>query len=573
MGRRLRLTLGLVVAGLLAAMVVLGLVLVDSQSSGRRDLVNHFSERATASAALTESLFTSATAAARVDNSRRYGHPSVTAALLDSRAKAGGNLFLVLLSADGRIMGASSGASASVRAAIAAQPSYVRETLAGRPYTLSDVLSDAGKPTLVFTQGFDTASGRRALASGIDAAVLNSFLGGSLKQLPTVKGGRAYVLDSKGAIVASPDPAVHPGDAVAETGLLAAVNSRRRGSFGDDRYFVSDPIADTPWRVVLTAPQRELFASISGSHKWVPWLLLAGFGLAALIALLFVGRMLRSADKVVAVNAELARANDELEQRARQLAAANAELGRSNEELERFASIASHDLQEPLRKVQMFAERATQQGGEQLSEAGRDSLERMNDAARRMQALIDGLLVFSRITTKGRPAEDVALAQVAREVVDDLQAVIADCGATVEIGDLPRVPADPLQMRQLLQNLISNGLKFRREGVAPLIRVQGSVVGDEAEIAVIDNGIGFDPQYAARIFKVFERLHARTAYSGTGIGLALCRRIVERHEGTIRAESVPGEGSTFIVRLPLERAPGPPPQPAHDDREDDLVRS
>jgi light-regulated signal transduction histidine kinase (bacteriophytochrome) len=276
----------------------------------------------------------------------------------------------------------------------------------------------------------------------------------------------------------------------------------------------------------------------------VPWLLLVGFGIAAAAALVLLRKSLSTASQLTTANADLGVANQKLERRA-------TELARSNEQLERFASIASHDLQEPLRKVRTFAELARQER-EHLSDSGHDYLVRMSDAAQRMQDLIDDLLAFSRITTQSRRIEQVELAEVAREVVADLETVIDEADATVEIGDLPTLSADPLRMRQLLQNLISNAIKFRRQGVRPLVRVVGGVRGLEAEIVVSDNGIGFEPRYAGRIFRVFERLHGRDAYPGTGIGLALCRRIAESHGGTITAEGTVGEGSTFTVCLPLQ---------------------
>jgi light-regulated signal transduction histidine kinase (bacteriophytochrome) len=177
----------------------------------------------------------------------------------------------------------------------------------------------------------------------------------------------------------------------------------------------------------------------------------------------------------------------------------------------------------------------------------------MTDAAQRMQDLIDDLLAFSRITTQGRRIEHVDLTEVAEAVVADLEAVVDDAGATIEVGELPALSADPLRMRQLLQNLVSNAIKFRREGVPPAVRIDGRVRGQLAEIVVSDNGIGFEPRYAGRIFRVFERLHGREAYSGTGIGLALCRRIAESHGGSITADSTPGQGSTFTVILPVQQ--------------------
>lgn len=226
-------------------------------------------------------------------------------------------------------------------------------------------------------------------------------------------------------------------------------------------------------------------------------------------------------------------------------------LQQSNRELEDFAYVASHDLQEPLRKIQAFGERLRRKYGDVLNEEGRDSLERMHAAARRMQTLINDLLAFSRVTTKARPFVRVDLGVIAREVVHDLEVRIQQLDGRVEIGELPSIDADPLQMRQLLQNLIGNALKFHRDGVPPVVTVGGTANLMRAEIVVADNGIGFDEKYADRIFTMFERLHGRGAYEGTGIGLAICRKIAHRHGGEIRAESAPGAGSKFTVVLPV----------------------
>jgi PAS domain S-box-containing protein len=233
----------------------------------------------------------------------------------------------------------------------------------------------------------------------------------------------------------------------------------------------------------------------------------------------------------------------------------SAELERSNRELQDFAYIASHDLQEPLRKIQAFGDRLRGGHAGALGEQGNDYLARMQSAAHRMQTLIQDLLAYSRVTSKAQPFVPVRLGAVAREVTDDLQARVEETGARVEIGELPAVAADPLQMRQLFQNLIGNALKFSRPGVTPHVRVSASLPGDgTAVIRVADNGIGFDVKYLDRIFVPFERLHGRMEYEGTGMGLAICRKIAERHKGAITAESEPGEGTTFVVTLPLRHA-------------------
>jgi PAS domain S-box-containing protein len=238
------------------------------------------------------------------------------------------------------------------------------------------------------------------------------------------------------------------------------------------------------------------------------------------------------------------------------------ELRRINNELLEFASIASHDLQEPLRKIQAFGDRLRARFGGVLSEQGMEYLDRITGAASRMRNLINDLLAFSRINLETKPLVPVDLTAVALEVVSDLDELIRQSGGRVELGTLPTIQADPVQMRQLLQNLIGNALKFHRPGVSPLVHVtaeklstgadgNGSSAASHYEVSVADNGIGFDEMYLDRIFQVFQRLHGRGAYEGTGMGLAICRKIVARHRGHITAHSQPGEGSTFIVTMPV----------------------
>lgn len=230
------------------------------------------------------------------------------------------------------------------------------------------------------------------------------------------------------------------------------------------------------------------------------------------------------------------------------------ELERSNKELQDFASIASHDLQEPLRKVLAFSDRLKKNYGNNLDEQGRDYFARIEKATCRMQNLINDLLEYSRVTTTAKPYEPVDLNLVVKDVVGDLQVLIDNNMGSVEIKELPVIEADKVQMTQLFQNLIANGIKFHREGISPKVIISSKKLNeDNWEIYISDNGIGFDIKYIERIFKPFQRLHGRNTYEGSGMGLAICQKIVTRHQGEITAISKLGAGATFIVKLPIRQ--------------------
>jgi signal transduction histidine kinase len=235
------------------------------------------------------------------------------------------------------------------------------------------------------------------------------------------------------------------------------------------------------------------------------------------------------------------------------------QLERSNQELQEFAFVASHDLKEPLRKIDVFAERLKYNIGRELSDKNLDYLNRMQDATIRMRTMIDELLSLSRIITRGRPFVDVSLESVAQETLYDLEETIKKYKGKVEINSLPVIEADPAQMQHLLLNLIGNALKFHKPDTPPEIKLYATlakVLDSEAwiQLCVEDNGIGFSMEHVDRIFQPFHRLHGRGAYEGSGMGLSICRKIVERHGGSITAVSEPGKGSTFMVTLPVRQA-------------------
>lgn len=257
-------------------------------------------------------------------------------------------------------------------------------------------------------------------------------------------------------------------------------------------------------------------------------------------------------------------------ERTHELNRANAQLQRSNEQLEHFALVASHDLQEPLRKIQMFSQMLMEEHKQVLGEGGIDLLERTHKAVERMSNLIRNILTYSRLTTKTLTPVTVNLGEVIDEVLSDLDLITQEKQAVIRINSLPTVVSgDKSQLRQLFQNLLSNALKFQEKGIKPIVSINARQIERQAisaefispvtadttlfwEIQIIDNGIGFDEQHQERIFRMFERLHGRNQYEGTGIGLAICKQIVEQHNGFITAHSRLNEGASFRVYLPIQ---------------------
>lgn len=256
------------------------------------------------------------------------------------------------------------------------------------------------------------------------------------------------------------------------------------------------------------------------------------------------------------VSAEKVRAEKERELRKKEkelLKKFTAKLQKSNQDLQDFAYVASHDLQEPLRKIQAFGDRLQTVCKDSLPDKGRDYLGYMIGAADRMQNLVNALLKFSRVSTKAQPFIPVDLKKLVQDVLGDLETRLEETRGRVEVDSLPVIDADELQMRQLFQNLIGNALKFKKPGKAPVVKVY-TMKGARGNYKIIveDNGIGFDKKYEEKIFQVFQRLHSREEYEGSGMGLAICRRIVERHGGTIIAESNIDQGTRFIITIPIK---------------------
>jgi len=417
-------------------------------------------------------------------------------------------------------------------------------------------------------------------------------------------GSTMTVFDRNGVILARyPDPDVWVGETVPDNPIIEQILNQQEGTLegegmdGTARLFAFLPLSGTEQSVfVAIGIPRELAYAEANQTMLRNLFLMLGAVLLALAAAWFLaevfilrqtkslvktteqlaqgdlqarteipyeygelGQLAQSFDGMASSLAQRSAERDQAEQALSEYAA---ELEISNRELQDFANIASHDLQEPLRKIQTFSELLETRHSTRLDAEGLDYLVRMSSAARRMQALLHGLLAYSRITTRGQPFEPIVLADVVQRVVGDMDLQIEEAHAEVVVGDLPVIEADVIQMYQLFQNLLSNALKFQLDGSHPQVEINARCFRGAkpngfknialCEITVRDNGIGFDEKYNDRIFQPFERLHGRDDYPGTGMGLAICRKIVERHNGTITATSSPDAGTTFIIQLPVK---------------------
>jgi signal transduction histidine kinase len=319
-----------------------------------------------------------------------------------------------------------------------------------------------------------------------------------------------------------------------DRGLMAAINGDSPGGFMARWLLPAAVVIPILIGWIRLAGQRAGFYDTGGG------LSLQVAATIIVMAVLIYGNG-RSLDRMEAERQHLM---EELECNAK-------ELERSNQDLQEFALVASHDLQEPLRKILAFSDHLKSRAWAALDETSRDFLQRIQNAAARMLSLIESILELARVQAPTQPFQPIDLGAVVREVIADLEVRLRDTRGRAEVGPLPTVSGDPTQIRQLFQNLIANAIKFHKAEMPPVVVVKGQPLSNGYwEIAVSDNGIGFEVQHIDRVFRPFHRLHGRGEYEGCGMGLAICRKIAARHGGDITARSAPGAGSVFVTTLP-----------------------
>ena len=458
------------VFGLLGAF---GFELIHSQGDSRRQAERSFQAEARITAELTSSLFGSTVSSATSQVAKSFGGERISDASLAKLVQQSHLPYALVVDGHGGVLAASAGTPAGARL----RASALLAKLNQRPSTqswLSNLSPFRQTNVVEWALPFQTAHGQRVLIEAIDAQALTGFLGGYLKDPAGSPKRAGYIVDGNSRVIADSTGKAKLGDRLASP---AKPDGGRYGSPTGERYAATASLVGSDWRVVLTEPTAVLYPALAGSRSWIVDGVLIAFALVALASILFLRRMLISSERVEAANQRLNELNATLEERVAERTAVAEhradELARSNSELEQFASVASHDLQEPLRKIRMYCGRLPQRLGAGISEEGASDLSRIQNAAERMQQLIDDLLSFARVSSTQRELEPVPLNDLITQVLGDLEGRIESTAARIEVGDLPVVMADRVQMGQLLQNLLSNALKFHREGVPPEIRITG----------------------------------------------------------------------------------------------------
>jgi signal transduction histidine kinase len=535
----------LVVVG--AALGVGAWQLARAQDNERADLRSRYSARAVIATGLVDSLFRLVFQQQAADAAKSLAG-TVTTAQLDARVRQARNAYIAIIDGNGRFIAGSSDTPQRIRSGAGAAQPHVRTALKSPTATgISDLLPGGIVEAAVRYPGHD---GTRVMLTASPQNSYNTFLSGAIRPLAPVVRGDAYVLDGRGMVLGAVSGAGKPARPNAT--LVADSARSRQGTYdagGEERYFAAAPVPETRWRIAISAPTRALYGASTGVSRWLPWLVLAICALAFVALAVLVRRTIIAGQRLSIANDELERSQLRLRERAGELQRSNVELQRSNADLEQFAYVASHDLSAPLRAVAGFSQLLAARYRGQLDGEADEFIRHMQEGVDRMQRIIDDLLSYSRVDRSELTAENVDLEQVLADVLRGLGPDIDGHEATVTHDPLPVVRGERGQLGQVLQNLIANGMKFTAPGVAPTVHVSAERENRHWRIGVRDNGIGIEPEHADRIFKMFQRLHGPEEYPGTGIGLAISKKIVERHGGDLTVEPAPGGGSLFVFTV------------------------
>ena len=521
--------MGLILCG---GVTGLAIDLRDSQSRTRSDAQRSATERASLAGALIDSMFHNSyrnSAEALLPVSRARVTPAEVRAI--SQAAPLG----AVLGARGRVLAAWPPLSAFLAAVIQHDPS-VRAALAGRRNGLSNLLAPAGMPPgFLDATSFETPFGRRVKVRWVRADALRAMLAQYLRYVAHYHSARVYLLDGNNHVIGSSTgsrstAAADPTTTAQSPGMFVAVS----------RLHVA------PWRVLYTVPTKSLYAS-NGYEAALSFLLLGAFGLAALVCVFLLVRLSSRSSALAKANVELAARSAEAEQ--------------ANNAKSQFLATMSHELRTPLNAIIGFADLMHDGRLGPVSEHHRESLDDIRGSARHLLDLINEVLDLARIES-GRIMLDIQSidpVEVVSAAVDSVRSLAAerDLAVTLEAQSIDNVALDPARLRQVLLNYLSNAIKFTPEG--GLVQVRVLREADELVLEVIDTGGGIAPEDQARVFGEFEQLHG-TAYGGTGLGLAVTKRIIEAQGGTVGVRSTPGYGSTFFARLPVATVPEPAPE-------------
>ena len=531
---------------IVAALVAVGAgawMLAESQSDQRRELRERYADRVDVASALIGSLLAVAYNGTRENAAERFAGP-VSRAQLDAFARRNDSPYLLVLDDTGRALASSTGTpSGSADRLAGPDRALVERALASREgYALGDLRPGDVLESAVM---FPTQDGRRVIVTASPVKAFRDFLSGTLRPVPQGEGGRVWVFDARGGLVSKVNvpPGLQPAPELVQRSLREPSGEFTAPATGEERFFAARGVPGSRWRIVAGVSRDDLYATAAGGARWTPWIILALGTLALLGVALLLRRLLRTRARLRSANAGLRESRWRLEERA-------AELERSNADLEQFAYAASHDLSEPLRTVAGFSQLLASRYRGRLDDEADEMITYMSDGVERMQQLIDDLLLYSRVGRTPLREDRVDLNVVFDEAKAWLGPTVEEAGAEITRTDLPVVVGEQGQLTQVLQNLLTNAIKFTAPGVVPVIHVAAAQSDGEWRIAVADNGIGVEPEQAEAIFKMFGRLHPADAYPGTGIGLALVKRIVERHGGRIWVEPGRTGGSVFVFTLP-----------------------